>query len=126
MLYVHDIAASFCSAVNRLINPCGGRLVNEVITIMGQPEDYLVDDEIFEDEPQPRQRQSTRPSKKLYRDTVLTKEAKLKFLRLRVHVINVQDDVTYSAAEFDEALAVQIRVTTVIARYMKKIKEQTK
>ena len=29
----------------------GLKLVDEVITIMGQPEDYLVDDEIFEDEP---------------------------------------------------------------------------
>ena len=26
--------------------------VDDVISIMGQPEDYLVDDEIFEDEPQ--------------------------------------------------------------------------
>ena len=41
--------------------------VEEVITIMGQPEDYIVDEEIFDDEPQPRQTaQSTR---KLYRDT---------------------------------------------------------
>ena len=29
----------------------GVKEVDEVITIMGQPEDYLVDDEIFEDEP---------------------------------------------------------------------------
>ena len=28
--------------------------VEEVITIMGQPEDYLIDEEIFGDEPQPR------------------------------------------------------------------------
>ena len=27
--------------------------VEEVITIMGQPEDYIVDEEIFEDEPAP-------------------------------------------------------------------------
>lgn len=40
--------------------------VDEVITIMGQPEDYLVDDEIFEDEP--KRQTSTRNSKKLYRD----------------------------------------------------------
>ncbi|WP_274474391.1 PspC domain-containing protein [Mangrovimonas aestuarii] len=39
--------------------------VDEVIAIMGQPEDYLVDDEIFEDEP----RTSSRPTKKLFRDT---------------------------------------------------------
>lgn len=43
------------------------KLIDQVITIMGQPEDYLVDEEIFEDEPQARQAQ--RPSKKLFRDT---------------------------------------------------------
>lgn len=45
--------------------------VDEVISIMGQPEDYLVDDEIFEDEPQTGyQRKSTASnSKKLFRDT---------------------------------------------------------
>ncbi|WP_418603054.1 PspC domain-containing protein [Hwangdonia sp.] len=43
--------------------------VDEVITIMGQPEDYLVDDEIFEDEPQATYRRKTAPSKKLFRDT---------------------------------------------------------
>ena len=43
--------------------------VDEVITIMGQPEDYLVDDEIFEDEPQPTYKRKSSPSKKLFRDT---------------------------------------------------------
>ncbi|WP_299547065.1 PspC domain-containing protein [Seonamhaeicola sp.] len=44
--------------------------VDEVITIMGQPEDYLVDDEIFEDEPQTSSTKRTHaPSKKLFRDT---------------------------------------------------------
>ena len=43
--------------------------VDEVISIMGQPEDYLVDDEIFEDEPQATYRKKTAPSKKLFRDT---------------------------------------------------------
>ncbi|MFD2727245.1 PspC domain-containing protein [Hyunsoonleella rubra] len=42
--------------------------VDEVIAIMGQPEDYLVDDEIFEDEPQATS-YSHRPSRKLFRDT---------------------------------------------------------
>ena len=44
--------------------------VDAVITIMGQPEDYIVDEAIFEDEPQPTGRRSEpkRP-KKLYRDT---------------------------------------------------------
>jgi phage shock protein PspC (stress-responsive transcriptional regulator) len=43
--------------------------VDEVISIMGQPEDYLVDDEIFEDDPQPNYQRKTSPSKKLFRDT---------------------------------------------------------
>jgi len=44
--------------------------VEEVITIMGQPEDYIVDEEIFEDEPK-RTYSSSRTSstRKLYRDT---------------------------------------------------------
>jgi len=41
--------------------------VEEVIAIMGQPEDYIIDEEIFEDEPQPSQTHST--SRKLFRDT---------------------------------------------------------
>ena len=40
--------------------------VDEVISIMGQPEDYMVDEDIFEDEPRPRTEK--RKSKKLYRD----------------------------------------------------------
>ncbi len=63
------IAELFAERIQNEKQVVGVKLVDEVITIMGQPEDYLVDDEIFEDEPQPRQRQSTRPSKKLYRDT---------------------------------------------------------
>lgn len=43
--------------------------VDEVISIMGQPEDYLVDDEIFEDEPQTAYSAKPSPSKKLFRDT---------------------------------------------------------
>ena len=43
--------------------------VDEVISIMGQPEDYLVDDEIFEDEPQPSYQRKSSSSKKLFRDT---------------------------------------------------------
>ncbi|WP_299781793.1 PspC domain-containing protein [uncultured Formosa sp.] len=41
--------------------------VEDVISIMGQPEDYLVDDEIFEDEPIAKPR--SKSVKKLYRDT---------------------------------------------------------
>ncbi len=40
--------------------------VDEVITIMGQPEDYMVDEEIFEDEPRSSQTYSS--SRKLFRD----------------------------------------------------------
>lgn len=46
--------------------------VDEVISIMGQPEDYLVDDEIFEDEPSYSSfdnKSKTTSSKKLFRDT---------------------------------------------------------
>ncbi|OBX27079.1 phage shock protein C (PspC) family protein [Gelidibacter algens] len=45
--------------------------VDEVISIMGQPEDYLVDDEIFEDEPQTnyQHKNNSSFSKKLFRDT---------------------------------------------------------
>ncbi|AUP80723.1 PspC domain-containing protein [Flavivirga eckloniae] len=42
--------------------------VDEIISIMGQPEDYLVDDEIFEDEPQAAYQPKSAPIKKLYRD----------------------------------------------------------
>lgn len=41
--------------------------VEEVIAILGQPEDYIVDEEIFEDEPQPKQ--SSQSTRKLFRDT---------------------------------------------------------
>ncbi len=42
--------------------------VDEVINIMGQPEDYMVDEDIFEDEPRKSHSESTRKTKKLYRD----------------------------------------------------------
>ena len=45
--------------------------VDEVISIMGQPEDYLVDDEIFEDEPKTSysKKSTSSQSRKLFRDT---------------------------------------------------------
>ncbi|GAA4899778.1 PspC domain-containing protein [Flaviramulus aquimarinus] len=44
--------------------------VDDVISIMGQPEDYLVDDEIFEDEPQASySKKSSSSSRKFFRDT---------------------------------------------------------
>ncbi len=43
--------------------------VDEVIAIMGQPEDYMVDEDIFEDEPRSRTSSEPKKGKKLYRDT---------------------------------------------------------
>ena len=45
--------------------------VDEVIAIMGQPEDYMVDEDIFEDEPETTSSKKTKKSsnKRLYRDT---------------------------------------------------------
>ncbi len=44
------------------------KIVDEVITIMGQPEDYMVDEDIFDDAPQQAKRSKKKASKKLYRD----------------------------------------------------------
>ena len=41
--------------------------VEEIIAIMGQPEDYMVDEEIFEDDPAPKRTKNV--DKKLFRDT---------------------------------------------------------
>ncbi|MFS4467959.1 PspC domain-containing protein [Maribacter sp. 2210JD10-5] len=43
--------------------------VDEVIAIMGQPEDYMVDEDIFEDEPRAKSTTEQTRVKKLYRDT---------------------------------------------------------
>lgn len=43
--------------------------VDEVIAIMGQPEDYMVDEDIFEDEPKTKTTGPAPRVKKLYRDT---------------------------------------------------------
>ena len=43
--------------------------VDDVIAIMGQPEDYMVDEEIFEDEPRAKSASNKERVKKLYRDT---------------------------------------------------------
>ena len=65
------IAELFSERIQNEKQVVGTTLVDQVITIMGQPEDYIVDDEIFEDEPQVKQtkRRPSGPSKKLYRDT---------------------------------------------------------
>lgn len=69
---VSDIEARIAELFNDRIKTSnqviGTKEVDEVINIMGQPEDYLVDDDIFEDEPKSTyQRKSS--IKKLYRDT---------------------------------------------------------
>ncbi|PHS61374.1 MAG: hypothetical protein COB12_12115 [Flavobacterium sp.] len=46
--------------------------LDEVITVMGQPEDYIIDEEIFEDAPPQQQQQKKRKNaytKQLFRDT---------------------------------------------------------
>ncbi|MGI9553022.1 MAG: PspC domain-containing protein, partial [Aurantibacter sp.] len=44
--------------------------VDEVIAIMGQPEDYMVDEDIFDDEPKSAKASSSeKRAKKFYRDT---------------------------------------------------------
>ncbi|MAB48906.1 MAG: hypothetical protein CMC05_09775 [Flavobacteriaceae bacterium] len=63
------IAELFAERIQNEKQVVGIKLVDEVITIMGQPEDYLVDDEIFEDEPQQKKSYNSGPTKKLFRDT---------------------------------------------------------
>ncbi len=63
------IAELFAERMKHDKQVIGGKEVDEVISIMGQPEDYLVDDEIFEDEPNTYTKRSSSNSRKLYRDT---------------------------------------------------------
>jgi len=42
--------------------------IDEVIEVMGQPEDYMVDEDIFEDEPRASRTNNTRSNRKFYRD----------------------------------------------------------
>lgn len=59
------IAELFSEKIQNERQVIGNREVDEVITVMGQPEDYMLDDEIFEEETT-----STRTKgKKLFRDT---------------------------------------------------------
>ncbi|AKA33889.1 PspC domain-containing protein [Flagellimonas lutaonensis] len=44
------------------------REVDAVIEVMGQPEDYMVDEDIFEDQPREKTTANSRSVKKLYRD----------------------------------------------------------
>jgi len=70
---ISDIEARIAELFNERVKHdkqvIGTKEVDEVIAIMGQPEDYLVDDEIFEDEPSIKQRRPSSNSRKLFRDT---------------------------------------------------------
>ncbi|MDN3492339.1 PspC domain-containing protein [Winogradskyella bathintestinalis] len=63
------IAELFSERIQNEKQVVGVKLVDDVIAIMGQPEDYLVDDEIFEDEPKQDYKQKSTSSRRLYRDT---------------------------------------------------------
>ena len=66
---IHDIEARIAELFSEKIKSerqvIGMREVDEVIAVMGQPEDYVLDEEIFEDEPV----YTKRRGKKLFRDT---------------------------------------------------------
>ncbi|WP_179316948.1 PspC domain-containing protein [Winogradskyella undariae] len=63
------IAELFSERIQNQKQVVGLKLVDEVIAIMGQPEDYLVDDEIFEDEPQQQYKRKTTATRRFFRDT---------------------------------------------------------
>ncbi|GGW60834.1 phage shock protein C (PspC) family protein [Winogradskyella epiphytica] len=63
------IAELFSERIQNDRQVVGLKLVDEVIAIMGQPEDYLVDDEIFEDEPSSQYNQKSSSTRRLFRDT---------------------------------------------------------
>ncbi|MGB0981266.1 MAG: PspC domain-containing protein [Winogradskyella sp.] len=63
------IAELFSERIKNEKQVVGVKLVDAIITIMGQPEDYLVDNEIFEDEPQQNYKQKSTKTRRLYRDT---------------------------------------------------------
>lgn len=63
------IAELFSERVQNEKQVISSKQVDEIIAIMGQPEDYLVDDEIFEDEPKSYSSSKSTSSKKLFRDT---------------------------------------------------------
>jgi len=42
--------------------------IDEVIEVMGQPEDYMVDEDIFEDEPTTSKKNNSKSNRKFYRD----------------------------------------------------------
>lgn len=69
---IHDIEARIAELFQEKIQGerkvVNLKQVEEIIAVMGQPEDYVVDDELFEDEPT-KKSPETVPTKKLFRDT---------------------------------------------------------
>ena len=61
------IAELFAEKIKNEQQVISSKEVDEIITIMGQPEDYMVDEEIFED--QPHYSHSRTSGKQLFRDT---------------------------------------------------------
>ena len=61
------IAELFAEKIKDERQVIGNKEVDEIITIMGQPEDYMVDEEIIED--QPKYSYSRTSGKQLFRDT---------------------------------------------------------
>ncbi len=71
---ISDIEARIAELFNEKIQNdrqvISSKEVEEVIAIMGQPEDYMVDEEIFEDEPKKAKTTTTKTvGKQLFRDT---------------------------------------------------------
>ncbi|QED37315.1 PspC domain-containing protein [Antarcticibacterium arcticum] len=68
---IADIEARIAELFNEKIKTdrqvIGSKEVDEVIAVLGQPEDYMLDEEIFEDEPVYNKTRST--GKQLFRDT---------------------------------------------------------
>ncbi len=62
------IAELFSEKIKDERQVIGNEEVDQVIAVMGQPEDYRLDEEIFEDEPKAAY-QNTKTSRNLYRDT---------------------------------------------------------
>jgi len=66
------ISELFSEKVNNETQVITVKELDEVIAVMGQPEDYIIDEEIFEDVPPQQQQQKKRKnaySKQLFRDT---------------------------------------------------------
>ncbi|MDY8137422.1 PspC domain-containing protein [Aquimarina sp. 2201CG5-10] len=63
------IAELFSEKIKDERQVIGTKEVDEVIEVMGQPEDYRLDEEIFEDEPKETSYQRRSTSKQLFRDT---------------------------------------------------------